>query len=138
MGIVVLFVLDLGIRKTSLNNINYDKCNENDRIESGHFVPKFCISIFVSLVEESSICNTTEPGSRAGPGSSINMAVKSLTVSGLSLADCLNFQEVGEGNYAVTGGKKMLSRNTSLWIIFASLFLHVDGVSKLYVVLYVG
>lgn len=56
---------------------------------------------------KSSTLNTTEPGSRAGPGRSINMAVNSFTVSGLSSVEFLDFQEVGEGNYAVTGGKKM-------------------------------
>lgn len=56
---------------------------------------------------KSSTFNTTEPGSRAGPGRSINMAVNSFTVSGLSSVEFLDFQEVGEGNYAVTGGKKM-------------------------------
>lgn len=51
--------------------------------------------------------NTTEPGSRAGPGRSINMAVNSFTVSGLSSVEFLDFQEVEQGNYAVTGVKKM-------------------------------
>lgn len=51
--------------------------------------------------------NATEPGSRVGPGDSINMAVKSLTGSGFSSVESLDFQEVGQGNYTVTGGKKM-------------------------------
>lgn len=79
------------------------------------FYPKVLFS-YLSKSDggKSSIFSPTEPGSRAGPGSAINMAVKSLTASGLSLAQSLAFQEVGGGNYTVTGGKKMQTRNASL------------------------
>lgn len=77
-------------------------------LEEWHFIQAFCFRFSVKFSgAKSSTFNTTESGSRAGPGRSINMAVKSFTVSGLSLAEYLDFQEVGEGNCTVTGGKKM-------------------------------
>lgn len=79
------------------------------RFEYRYFIQDFCFRYFLVKFSggKSSTFNTTESGSRAGPGRSINMAVNSFTVSGLSLGEYLEFEEVGEGNYTVTGGKEM-------------------------------